>query len=580
MRQLVLDAMKAVRETLVITFVDPIREGHPRPSSWSRGLPAIAGLALVLYFLLALAAIFASEVRQSSDLVISTASGHTLPESAIWLLLCAVVTSFALIHTAALHTSWWLRVALFLLGIVVLFYVTAPAAIYQPWVLPFSSTLYLALLIFTLWRSRRVFVWWEFVVVAILVGLAMLAPLLLVEHSLDTRVVAIEGTFSSIGVLAYPALLVGGSAPAQIVVTAATAAAKRPVKLGLFVALGALSIGWLVVATVLEVTDGTFDYSLEALAASGVTLALVAGFVALWLFRSRRKTPDEPSEYPDVWGKWLYPLATAVVSVSIATVPFVLAINVPRLLGWVEVADQLNAFWNALMDNNMGLMWRAGIGVVLIGVAWRISRKGRVGEATLLSALSVATLMDAFGVVSGFSFLLERNTAAIGLIAAGIALVGGAILALRRLLDRGRATWIVTVVLLVVLYPFRDTLDDPAGAALVFSTGLVVLFGLTWRILTGSSFLQGNSRHFPSSTRVLLFIANSLFAATSVAFVALARAKATNIDSTVYGQTGDWLLGEPLYIAGLVTAVWLALRPAVSPTLPTTQFAPPMPPSR
>ena len=43
---------------------------------------------------------------------------------------------------------------------------------------------------------------------------------------------------------------------------------------------------------------------------------------------------------------------------------------------------------------------------------------------------------------------------------------------------------------------------------LVFSAPMVILFGLTWRILTDAQFTRTGSRHFPQPTRVLLFLAS------------------------------------------------------------------------
>lgn len=62
-------------------------------------------------------------------------------------------------------------------------------------------------------------------------------------------------------------------------------------------------------------------------------------------------------------------------------------------------------------------------------------------------------------------------------------------------------------------------------------------------------------------TRVLLFLANALFATTGVAFVALSRGLGTNADPTVWAELGDATLGDPLYVAGLVAGLWLVLQP-------------------
>ena len=570
MKRILSELVAMVRDALVMTFVDPVKEGRPHPRSWPRGLPAIGAAVLVIYVLLAIAALFSVTLRQSSSLVLSSSSMITLPESTIWLLQCGVVMSFALVHTAALHTSWWLRAILFLLGSGALIFFISPALITAPWVAFASALMYVGLLIFTLVRARREFVWWEFVVVTVFVAITMLGPAMVTGFGLDSRIVAIEAIFSSLGLLTYPALLVAGAAPAQIVVTGATAITSRPVIRPFLWALAVLGVGWLTVSTILDLQAGADELNLSALLASTIGLAAILGILALWLVRGHQRAPDHPSTYPDSWGSWLYPLAIAIAGLVVVIMPVSLLSQLERFTGPSKVTYVISLVTNVFSSINSGVYWRAGIGVVLLVIAWRISSRGRVVEAMLLSSLSVATILDGLGLVPSLAFLHERNVQITGLIATGAALLIGCVLLIRRSLTRDRAIWIVTVVLLAVLYPYRNFMDDPAGAALFFSAQLLLLFGLTWRLLTGAGFLDGDSRVFPRPTRVLLFMANSLFAATSIAFIALARATATTADSSAWADAGDWTLGEPLYVAGLVAALWLLMRPKTSPSQTST----------
>ena len=200
------------------------------------------------------------------------------------------------------------------------------------------------------------------------------------------------------------------------------------------------------------------------------------------------------------------------------------------------------------------------MGLVLLVIAWRISAKGRVVEATLFGAFAAMTSMKVIGLIPVFSFLHDEEAQITGLVAAAAAVVIGCYLVVRRSLTRGRVTWLVAVVFLAALYPHRDFLDEPTSSFLSFAPLLLVLFGLTWRLLTASDFFQGDSKLFPRSTRVLLFIANSLFAVTTIAFIALARGKGTYVDNVGWTELGDWALGEPLFTAALVGGLWLALR--------------------
>ena len=549
-----------VKQTLVGTFVDPVREGRPRPSTWPTGLPAVGAAALVLYALLALAAVFAVPLRQHGHLVLSASSDTTLPTSVIWLLMCGVVLSFALVHTAALHTSWLLRAVLFLLGAAALFFFAGPAMVSAPLAGIASFVLYIGLLVFTIVRSRRQFVWWEFLVVTAILSVALLGPGWAAGLGWAGSISAIDGTFTTLGMLVLPALLVAGAAPAQIVVTAAETAARRPLVRPVFWTLAALAVGWLVFSTVMDYLSGSDDLNLQALAAGAVSLAALAGAMALWLRRGRLSRPEPPTTYADKWLPWLYPLAAAITALAIIGMVVIIATRLLAVAGFSHAATAVDNGWSFLLDNNLAQYWRVGIGLVLLVIAWRISKRDRITEATLISALAIAFILDALGLVPSLAFLHERNITMTGLIAVAVALGIGVYLTARHRLDMGSAGWLLTVVLLAVVYPFRNVLDDPAGTALFFSTELLVLFGLTWRVLSDAEFTRGDSRHLPRATRVVLFMANSLFAATSVAYIALSRAAGSSADNSVWANAGDWMLGEPMFTAGLVAALWLAVR--------------------
>ncbi|MCC6498562.1 MAG: hypothetical protein IT193_20155, partial [Propionibacteriaceae bacterium] len=246
---------EALGDVLRITFVDPVREGRPRPSGWARGLPAIAASVLVVYALIACAAIFADPLRQWGDLDSVPGFGYALPTLTIPLFLCGIVLSFALAHTAALHGWWWLRIALFVTGA----WVTVVFSGSNLDKLMVSGGAYLALAVFTVIRSRREFVWWEFPVVATLVGVGMLAPQTGWAGQQGQQLSAIFLAVGPLGELTVPALLVAGSVPAQIVVTGAAASARRPVGMVLFWAGSAAALCWLAFATIRGFQSGAAE---------------------------------------------------------------------------------------------------------------------------------------------------------------------------------------------------------------------------------------------------------------------------------------------------------------------------------
>ncbi len=422
---------------------------------------------------------------------------------------------------------------------------------------------FLALVVFTFVRSFRGYAWWEFVVVAVLLMVATLGPWTaenLVTLGLDQRTTALQGALLTLQPLILPAMMVAGSAPAQIVVTGAQAAANRPVSGGIFWTGFGVAVVWLAVSTYLAA--GGRELGGSALLASAVLLAVVAGAIAILLRRARVRIPPPPEHYPPVWGRWLYPLAAAVAGMVALSMPVILARGFFQLIGQQSAVDAINVVWFAFMDNNPSLLWRAALAPVTAVIAWRLAGRNRLAEAVALATFSILLLSDSVGALPGFGFLLDRTTTAFGLLAAVVALVAAAVLALQRRFDRLRAIGVMTVVLLAVLYPHRNLIEDPTSALAVLSPAVLLVFGLAWRAATEAEFTYLSTPKYPQSTRVMLFLANTLFATTGVAFLALARAAGTTADPAPWGELGDTMLGDPLFVTGLVTGLWFLLHPA------------------
>lgn len=550
---------RALRDVFEITLAQPVRTGRPRPSDWPRGLAAIGLAALVVYGALTLAATFAVPLRQWGELTVSPTSDTTLPSATLPLLVAGLLLSLALAHTAALHTSWWLRLPLFVLGGAAIFPFTI-SAFDRPVQLVGSVLAYLALLIFTIVRSRRDYAWWEFLVVAGLVTVAALLPWAgggSFQLFADPRPTGLEGALVNLQPLALPAIMVAATAPAQIVVTGAVATGTRPVGRGVFWTGAAVVLAWFL----LSIYWARDQLEVPALLGSAVCLALVAIGLTLVL---RPREPEPPAVYPETWGGWLYPLAGAIVAIVVVSVPLVLLNVVLPMIGLREspAGQLIGQLIDAWIGSNSGVLWRALLGLVALGFAWQRGRTGRRGEAGFLVSFAVAVLVDASGLLPGGDFLLDRTSTGYGVIAGVAALLVAGWLALRRRLTPERAAGVLTVLLLAVLYPHREVLSDPGSALLVFSGPLVVLFGLTWRILTDAEFTHTSSRLFPQSTRVLLFLANSLFAVTTIAFLALTRGTGTYVDGTPWARTSDGILGDSLFVIALVAGVWLVVRPS------------------
>ena len=572
MKRLLRDLGDLLHHFVDEVFISQVREGALRPRTWPRGLPAIGAGALVIYGALGLAAVFAVQLRRRSELVVSSVTDTSLPQPVIWLLVCGVILAFALVHTAALHTSWLWRIVLFILGVMALVFFVGPLLLTAPLAMLVAPVLYLGLLGFTIGRARASFAWWEFPVVTVIVAATMLSPWMFGGQGLETRVIALDGTFSSLGILAYPALLVAGSVPASIAISSSVAIARYPTRRLVLAIVGVAAVGLLAFATIRGIRTGADVLRASSFIASTVALLVVAGLTLVWLWRARQASPEDLEPYPDAWSEWLYPVAAAIAGMMIVITPVLMVSIVLRFLHVTSVANGIDGFWALLSANNPAVFWRAAIGCVLLVVAWRISSRGRLAEATIVGALSTFMIIDALGLVPAFAFLHDWTTGTAGLIGAGVAVLTGVVLAIRRKLGFRQVTWLLVVVLLAAVYPFRNILADPMSAALGFSVQLLLIFALTWQLITGEDFMLGDSPTFPHPTRVLLFMANSVFAVTTVAFVALSRAQGTVADTNALAIAGGWMLGDPLFMLTIVTGIWLALSPQRRHPPPQPEF--------
>ncbi|HWJ51825.1 MAG TPA: hypothetical protein VNT24_00430, partial [Propionibacteriaceae bacterium] len=115
-------------------------------------------------------------------------------------------------------------------------------------------------------------------------------------------------------------------------------------------------------------------------------------------------------------------------------------------------------------------------------------------------------------------------------------------------------------LILTALFASRTFLSDPVGALLGFSGAALVLFGLTWDLLTGASWGNGSSRRFPRSARVLLVLANSVITMSVLAFAALVRDGSTTIYLDPYAEMGNLVLGTALLAAAVIAVFDAAWR--------------------
>lgn len=92
----------------------------------------------------------------------------------------------------------------------------------------------------------------------------------------------------------------------------------------------------------------------------------------------------------------------------------------------------------------------------------------------------------------------------------------------------------------------------PATIVGAVSASGLVLAGLAWRLLTDGASAQGDSKAFPRESRVLLLVANTLLASTTLAVIALSGGHHDLLVSHLREGTGEAFLGTPLLLAVLL----------------------------
>jgi hypothetical protein len=554
---------QASRDVLRITFVDPVRDGRPRPDQWPIGLRSAAVISAVLSGLLIFVVAISGWLRSTDVLVQSvTESDFVLPGTTIPLLVVAALVAFALAMTAALHVVWWLRVFLLIIGGTTIFTLDAPAMV-TPLGVGIVLVGYVALVVFNLARARRNYAWWEFPVVLTITAVICLLPLAVLPSAAagsDWRVQVVTAVVDTLQLLILPMIMVAGFAPAQVVITGAEAVANRPVSRGLFwtaFGAGVIALGWSAYQNVntaaAPLTPGAF------VGTAGIIVGCIGMGVVL-IARSRLRMPP-PAVMPGAWGNWVNLVAVAMASVLILSWASTAITIVVLVTGHPDLATALSAAVRNAWTSNLGTIWRGLLGVVALIGSWRLSASRRSAEAVVLGAFGVRTAFGLLSLIPGLEMLAEAQPLLIGYLAAGLALVFTIVQMLRRRFDRSRATGVLTVILVAALFPYRNALSDPISAVLAVAPTAMLVVGLAWRLATEANITYTTSRSFPQPTRVLLFLSSGLLAFASIAMVTLTRGLGTSFDTSAWGEMGDIFLGEPLYLAGLIAALWLMLRP-------------------
>jgi hypothetical protein len=553
------------------TLADPVASGRLRNMDWPYGLSALVAAAYGLFILAGLTVVGSGLIRREGTLIISGAQPVGLPSVAVWPLVVLLSFGTAAFLTAALHGPWWLKVLGLLFGLMI----TGSWSLRSPglsggtgWLVA-AVTVLVLMVAFVLLRWRHRFAWWEFAVLWALVGAAMAIGIGGAREAkrfgFELTAQLLQVTVSMLGYLALPAAILAGAAVAEVTVRATVAATRNATRLA--------HHRWpVVILTAVLLVRGAQavrewlgrDPVSQGLSAYVPALAIVVGFVVIGatVLRLSRPTGARPvvSRLGDELGAVGFGIAAALILILLPVQVLLVAVQTLASLGVIGTSDFSLESAGVVGDLIDPLRVLIGVGLVVLAV--RAARRGRPGRALLLGCIGVMLIALARALVLGDSTAAPIDPDVLNLVATVAVLVALVVTVVRRRLTGQRALAFAGILILSALFSGRDFISDPVGFLLGFSGAALVLFGLTWDLLTGSAWGNGDSRRFPRPARVLLVLTNSVLTMTVLAYASLIRDGSNTFYLEPYAELGNLILGTGLLAAAVIAVFDAAWRNA------------------
>lgn len=217
--------IRVLVETLLLVFVDPVREGRPRPRTWPRGLPPVGLLILAAYAAVTVLIIAAPLLRQV-DPMVPVGDGLFLGAWSITVLYWVTTLVLATAVTGLLHVHPAVRwPALALITLMLVMFIQSASGT--------TATLaglvsVIGLWVFALLRLGRAYAPMEFAVVLVFTSVAVMGVGWgRSDLGVDVRGPSLVVVLSTLYVLAMPALTMAGFAFAEVAVDLAEHASDR-----------------------------------------------------------------------------------------------------------------------------------------------------------------------------------------------------------------------------------------------------------------------------------------------------------------------------------------------------------------
>jgi hypothetical protein len=573
-RSAVLRALTALPARVL---ADPIRRGRLRDVGWPYGLRSVVILAVVAYVIGVGTVAASGLIRASSELTAPTSDVGSVPRAWLWLVLLVVVAALALFQTAALHLPAWLKIialitSLLMMGSWGLRYSGGGSGLVET---VLTGVAMLGLIVLVILRWRRRFTWWEFPVVWLLLASCVVLGVIALNRSAgplgyDFVPAYLRSTVVTLIPLALPAAVAAGLSVAEITVSATlwstTVVAKARSVRTVYLVLAAVALAR-VIQAIWQLWQGDpADLGWPVLGTWALLAAVLAALAILLLLLSRRGGGADPGPgrvsalaLPEQMGRMALALGVAVVGVAYAPVVLLGIFGIAGQLAPLEIGGIASSWTTLLTSWVWPAVVRLLVGVALVLLAVRSARRGRLEVALLLAAVAVMLWARVARPLAGGRLDIGSGVGLLNLVATAVVLALLAWFLLRRRLTPTGAVTLSGALVLTLLFGYRDFVSDPLGALLGVSGVALLLFGLTWALLTEAGAANEGSARYPTPSRVLLVLANSVLAAGVAAYVSLLRDPGATPDLGDFALLGEDTLGAALVAAALIAAL-LAVR--------------------
>lgn len=551
------------------TVATRVQDGRLRDVEWPYGLRAVVLTGMLAALVAGGLAMSSTLLRRTGELLVAQPGSPSPPRAWVWLLVFLTVILVSLFQSATLRGPWWLRVLglLTTTGLLATWGLRGTGLDESLVATGVVALTMVALVAFCVVRGFRPFAWWEFPVVLAVVGLVVIRGV--VWSSTNSRFLGFEFTplllqqsLTLLGAVALPAALAAGAAVAEVTVAATLVTVRQAQRLPGRAWPYAI-LGGLVVVRAVQTIRDLVDFEVgPAWPLVYVPALLVSALLVLLLavlFRLGRSSgrPVTVAELPEELGRLGLPVAVGLAGLLLPVLAFTTVVSVlvtlsPTVFGGlsIEIVGVVAGLGTDIA--------RLVVAAATLALAVRAARTGRMVTAILLGATGVMLLYLSMRFVTGNRWALQPDVDALNLIATVVALVVLATWALRRRLGRQRALAMSGALVLSALLSYRDVVSDPVGALLGYSAVALVLFGIVWGFLTGSSWANEESPRFPRITRVLLVLANTLLIMTVLAYAALVRDPGSGVDLNLFAELGDLVLGTALLAAAFASVLMAA----------------------